>query len=75
MVELGTYEEVERFLKLNDEIEEETKFLAPANLNGDDFALGEQFTGRKYKTRVIVFIYSMDDWDEELEAIKKSARD
>jgi hypothetical protein len=66
---------IEKFLDVNQEHPEMTKFFMPTGTElRSDLYLGDTYKDFKFKTRVIACVYNKGDYDEELEEIKLVAR-
>jgi len=75
VVTLKNQAAIEKFLDVENEWSEMTKFLVPKGKDlRSELMLGDMYTSNKFKTRVIACVYNKGDYDEELEEIKKVAR-
>mmetsp|Transcript_16561 Transcript_16561/g.28176 ORF Transcript_16561/g.28176 Transcript_16561/m.28176 type:complete len:297 (+) Transcript_16561:287-1177(+) len=71
LVQLKSEEEIELFLDQKKEWVEKSKFIKGA---AEDLVMGDAYKRLQFKTRVIAFFYSKQDYDEELNAVRDVAR-
>lgn len=75
VVTLRFKEDIELFLNVNNEHMEHTKFFLPTGtVLSSDLHLGDIYSSKKFKTRVIACVYNKGDYEEELNEIRSAAR-
>jgi hypothetical protein len=69
IVTLSSEAEIQKFLTLENEWEEKTKFFEKTPI-----ALGDTYKNRRTKTRVIAFLFDKADFADEVKTLKQSAK-
>ena len=74
LLPLNTEEAIEQFLDTSIDVVETTGFLNQNKDNKQVAELGDFYMKLKYKTRVLVFTYEKEDFEEEIKTLKKVGR-
>lgn len=74
LLPLNSEEAIEQFLDTSIDVVETTGFLNQNKDNKQVAELGDFYMKLKYKTRVLVFTYEKEDFEEEIKTLKKVGR-
>ena len=75
LVRLKSEEEIKSFLNVSMEHSETSRFVAKkGDVMPEELRYGSEYNHLYFKTRVIVFVYDEEEYEQELEAVAKSAR-